>query len=63
MPSGTESLVELPAIAWIGATLPVALAAKPRIAFEPALEIGDPPLRVGAIGSGLKDMSSIVKKV
>ena len=55
--------MELPAIAWIGATLPVALAAKPRIAFEPALEIGDPPLRVGAIGSGLKDMSSIVKKV
>src|SRR5277367_735382 len=37
-PSGSASPVALPAIVWIGATLPLAAAAKPRIAFEPGLE-------------------------
>ena len=34
----------LPAIVWIGATLPLAVAAKPRIAFEPGLETNISPL-------------------
>jgi hypothetical protein len=36
--------VSLPAIVWIGATLPLAVAAKPRIAFEPGLETKISPL-------------------
>src|ERR1700677_1447236 len=37
-PTGSESAVALPAIVWIGATLPLAAAAKTRIAFDAGFE-------------------------
>ena len=44
MPSGLEICVALPAIVWIGATLPLAVAAKTRIAFEIGFETKMLPL-------------------
>ena len=53
-PSGSESRVAPPAIVWIGATLPLAVAAKPRIAFEPGLETNTSPLTLLTASPKLK---------
>ena len=53
-PSGSASPVALPAIVWIGATLPLPVAAKPRIAFEPGLETNTSPLALLTASPKLK---------